>query len=250
MEPKDKLSHKETRMLIDRVAGMLTTRTTNTLDQALGWLQELTWADQLVICRMTAEKSQVKIEQVYNYSFNAQWVDIYIAENYANIDPVLKYATIQQGAFEWDFGKQRPNLYFPRKFAESAQDHGLRSGISFSVCSCAQARQFTLCSAGNVAPHRYSVSRDALSALVPAFQIVLEANRPLGKVNEIQLTDKERSVLAWLSKGKSVWDTSVILSVSESTIKFHQKNIYRKLGVSNRAHAIAKAVQCGLLETG
>lgn len=55
----------------------------------------------------------------------------------------------------------------------------------------------------------------------------------------INLTGKERDVLKWVVEGKTSWEIGRILSTSERTVKFHLKNVYAKLNVSNRAQAVA-----------
>lgn len=61
------------------------------------------------------------------------------------------------------------------------------------------------------------------------------------------LTSRELEVLKWLKEGKSSWDISIILARSESVINFHVKNILRKLDAMNRTHAVAIAVENGLV---
>ncbi|MDB5979152.1 MAG: LuxR family transcriptional regulator [Pseudomonas sp.] len=61
------------------------------------------------------------------------------------------------------------------------------------------------------------------------------------------LTARELEVLKWCCAGKTVWEMALISEVSESTIKFHLKSIYTKLGVSNRAHAVAEGYCRGIL---
>jgi DNA-binding NarL/FixJ family response regulator len=60
------------------------------------------------------------------------------------------------------------------------------------------------------------------------------------------LTDRERSILSAVAEGKTTSVISRELWVSEHTIKFHLTNIYRKLGVRNRAAAIKYALENGL----
>jgi DNA-binding NarL/FixJ family response regulator len=62
-----------------------------------------------------------------------------------------------------------------------------------------------------------------------------------------QLSDRERSVLDLLADGLRVTAISRALFVSESTTKTHITRLYEKLGASNRAQAIMKAVKFGLL---
>ena len=60
------------------------------------------------------------------------------------------------------------------------------------------------------------------------------------------LTQRERTILTAISSGQTTSAISRELWVSEHTIKFHLTNIYRKLGVSNRAGAIRFAIEHGL----
>jgi DNA-binding NarL/FixJ family response regulator len=62
-----------------------------------------------------------------------------------------------------------------------------------------------------------------------------------------QLTQRESEVLSLLARGFSVSAIGSSIFVSDSTAKSHISKIYEKLGASNRADAIMKAVRSGLL---
>jgi DNA-binding NarL/FixJ family response regulator len=62
-----------------------------------------------------------------------------------------------------------------------------------------------------------------------------------------QLTAREAEVLSLLARGFSVSAIARSIFVSDSTAKTHISKIYEKLGASNRADAIMKAVRSGLL---
>jgi DNA-binding NarL/FixJ family response regulator len=55
------------------------------------------------------------------------------------------------------------------------------------------------------------------------------------------LSEREQDVLNKLRKGKSYLTIANELFISKSTVKFHIKNIYRKLHVSNKAEVIIKS---------
>ena len=57
------------------------------------------------------------------------------------------------------------------------------------------------------------------------------------------LTDKEGNVLYLASQGFSNKEIAEQLQVSTNTIKFHLKEINRKLGTSNRTEAVISAIQ-------
>jgi DNA-binding NarL/FixJ family response regulator len=58
--------------------------------------------------------------------------------------------------------------------------------------------------------------------------------------NPNALTDREESVLALVAEGKSNAQIGVMLCLSENTVKFHLKNLFLKLGVTNRTEAASK----------
>ena len=60
------------------------------------------------------------------------------------------------------------------------------------------------------------------------------------------LSDRELEVLHLLCEGKSYKSMADRLFVSQNTIRFHLKNIYKKLGVNSRYEAVVKAAHVGI----
>tara|TARA_R110000868_G_scaffold162903_2_gene394536 strand:- start:77675 stop:78352 length:678 start_codon:yes stop_codon:yes gene_type:complete len=58
-----------------------------------------------------------------------------------------------------------------------------------------------------------------------------------------RLTPREREVLALLAEGRPNKDIARHLDLREITVKYHLKNVYRKLHVSNRAQAVKIALE-------
>ena len=61
------------------------------------------------------------------------------------------------------------------------------------------------------------------------------------------LTEKERNVLVYLSKGCTIKEVASLVGVSRHTIDSHVRHIYQKLGVHTRAEAISEAFQLGII---
>jgi NarL family two-component system response regulator YdfI len=61
------------------------------------------------------------------------------------------------------------------------------------------------------------------------------------------LSDRELEVLALIAEGAANKQIGLLLSITERTVKAHVTSIYRKLGVSSRAEAVAVALRSGQL---
>lgn len=62
------------------------------------------------------------------------------------------------------------------------------------------------------------------------------------------LSERESQVLQAFARGLSIPQTAVELFIGASTVKTHTQRLYEKLGVSDRAAAVAEAMRRGLLE--
>ncbi|ESA37902.1 two component transcriptional family [Leptolyngbya sp. Heron Island J] len=60
------------------------------------------------------------------------------------------------------------------------------------------------------------------------------------------LSEREREVIQLMAEGKTNQEISEQLHLSESTVKFHISNIFKKLGVSDRTQAVLVALKRGI----
>lgn len=61
-----------------------------------------------------------------------------------------------------------------------------------------------------------------------------------------EFSSREKEVLNLLIQGQANKEIAVALSICAKTVEFHLTNIYAKLSVTNRAQAVAKALQLGI----
>ncbi len=61
------------------------------------------------------------------------------------------------------------------------------------------------------------------------------------------LSDRERQVLELVARGTANRDIATALFISEATVKTHLVHVYSKLGVRDRAAAVAEAYRRGIL---
>jgi DNA-binding NarL/FixJ family response regulator len=67
------------------------------------------------------------------------------------------------------------------------------------------------------------------------------------RASESPLSEREREVLAQLCQGRGYSDIARALFVSQETVHFHIKNIYRKLQVHSKSAAVARALKDRLI---
>jgi two-component system nitrate/nitrite response regulator NarL len=97
---------------------------------------------------------------------------------------------------------------------------------------------------------------DAVAAVARG-QTVLAPQVQAGLAGEVRLREhesrpalspREHEILELTANGLSAPDIARDLQISAATVKTHLRNIYEKLGVSERAAAVAEAMRRGLLE--
>lgn len=89
------------------------------------------------------------------------------------------------------------------------------------------------------------MSEQVLRAAFPGRARFRSAFRYPRQASRADLSDREREVLAALRRYSHSRDIAAHLHVSVNTIKTHRRNLYAKLGVNDRAEAIAAADRMG-----
>jgi DNA-binding CsgD family transcriptional regulator len=60
------------------------------------------------------------------------------------------------------------------------------------------------------------------------------------------LSDREIQIIQSVCSGKTNFEIGVDLDISPLTVKNHMQRILKKLGVNNRAQAVARSIELGL----
>lgn len=75
----------------------------------------------------------------------------------------------------------------------------------------------------------------------------LPGGKEIPQTPSTKLSKREIEVLQWIKEGKTSYEASVILNISERTVNFHVRNILEKLDVMNRVQAVATALKRGII---
>lgn len=174
---------------------------------------------------------------------------VYIEKNYYPDDPVAAYCRRSVDPFEWSEATYDAERW-PRaaEVMNCAADFGLKkgflvpivrgNGLHASVTMAGQHPDFE--PIAKRAIHLISLYAHAKAvALLGACR-----QEPASGI----LTDRERDILTWTAMGKSSWDISVILGLSERTVNWFIARAIRKLDAANRTQAVVNAIRAGQIQ--
>ncbi|MFN3304252.1 MAG: helix-turn-helix transcriptional regulator [Roseateles sp.] len=68
-----------------------------------------------------------------------------------------------------------------------------------------------------------------------------------GAEAEIRLPARQLEILRLTMEGKSAWVVGSLLGISENTVNYHLKQLFKQLDVSTKHQAVLKALELGLL---
>ena len=63
-----------------------------------------------------------------------------------------------------------------------------------------------------------------------------------------KLTKRELELLRWSRCGKTAWESSTILGISQATAQFHLKNAMVKLRAGSKQQAVLRALELHLID--
>lgn len=181
--------------------------------------------------------------------YPTDWIGRYMDQGYAEHDPILRHCVRSVLPLAWH--RLEPSTGMAERIRKEAIEFGLCTGICIPVHS--PSGELGLLSFARSQSDQQS--RVEAEAAIPVLQVmaphVHEAVRRTteevnGKVPP-NLTRRECECLRWIADGKTSWEIARLLQTSERTINFHLGNAMAKLDVSNRQHAVAKAVLQGVL---
>lgn len=99
-------------------------------------------------------------------------------------------------------------------------------------------------------PHAVQVVRSGGVVLSPsqAAAVAAALRRADLDAGKPRLSKRESEILQLISQGHSVKQTAIELGIAPKTVENLQGRLFRKLEARNRAHAVARAYELGLIE--
>lgn len=189
-------------------------------------------------------------------NFPSEWLNHYFHQKYKDIDPTLKWVAAGQGIAQWsdllasdDTDKKQKCLL------QEARDAGLANGITLPIIT-----ELGEAAAISVVPELGAENDERVLATLPIVQILAQGyhrkakgillghSLKIGSARRKSfLSPREIDVLHWMARGKTAWEISEILGISQKSVDFYTDMAKTKLQAMNRTHAVVKAIMLGLV---
>ncbi|WP_243359585.1 helix-turn-helix transcriptional regulator [Fundidesulfovibrio terrae] len=186
---------------------------------------------------------------IENISYPADWLRVYYEKNFLESDVIINenFKSFSVQYWRQTYRRTPP----PSEYVSISTDFGLTDGYTHGSRPFGQWKHASLFSFSSPIMKKLELRTvKILETIIPHLHQAISTFMHSRDTSALacKISKREREILRWLKDGKSSWDMSVILNISERTVNFHIYNILRKLNAVNRSQAVAQAIHCGLIE--
>jgi LuxR family transcriptional regulator, quorum-sensing system regulator BjaR1 len=174
------------------------------------------------------------------------WLDRYVKASHYLHDPCVRHCFATIEPFVWS---EIPAQLLETKKAQQVMDEAKEFGHAEGLCvplHDVYGSQAVVTMAGRHVELPPGARRMVHLASLYAYGAAERTLRTSGYAalgQEGRLTERERDVVRWMAEGKTFWEISVILGITESTVNDHMRKIRQKLGTRNAAHTVTEAIR-------
>ncbi|MBJ6352981.1 MULTISPECIES: LuxR family transcriptional regulator [unclassified Acinetobacter] len=206
--------------------------------------------DYFMIC-ICDTTSLVKPQTIIIDNFPKLWCKIYFERNFQKCDPITDYCFSNAKPIFWHELLKLPKYQEPRykTMFTVAQQFNLNSGVSIPFTTAkGDMGMISLVSKLDIKNSEKILTQSIPFGMLLACHLsdciyssnLIKSNKL--NTNISKLTSREHDCLLWASEGKTSWEISQILGITERTVLFHMNNVVKKIGAKNRQHAVAQGI--------
>lgn len=182
------------------------------------------------------------------HNYPSSWARAFAERDLHEIDPILLRSERTILPFFWDNPELRASLSRTQKqILHEAADVGIANGYTVPIhlpwdagalrASCSVVPDSRL-----IGPHAYRAVQTMSLYFYASVNDRKSSRNPASHLGPI-LSVRERQCLELAAQGKSDWEISQLLNISENTVHKHVESAKRRLGVATRVQAIVWAAQ-------
>jgi len=181
-------------------------------------------------------------------TYKDEWINHYTEKRYAATDPVLLEGMKTKQSLDWGALDRRNGSR--KTFFGEANEFGIgKNGLTIPIMgqgSPIALVSFTSNETGD-AWQKFVLEKEQELHLISMslHEHVWQSDQSDG-LDDV-LTERETECLKWAAVGKTAFEASVIIGLSERTVRHHLEMCRKKLDATNITHAVVKAINANML---
>jgi DNA-binding CsgD family transcriptional regulator len=243
------LSKEDGQIALEFIQSCLSCLTTNDFSLFLETLKNLISCEFAIGVFVQAKPCALDVSCFVNPSYPSEWYRLYREKGFEKIDPVLREGRKARGLQYWTDSYKRYGG--TREFVSYARDFRLKEGYSFALKACGRKRA-SLSSFGGETVERHPRAESILGYLVPrlhqAFCRLAQNSKELRRLRHLSFSTTEKEILKWAKDGTSLADISDRLRLSSESLLSSVNSLFSKLEAAHSDHAVALALERGVIE--
>jgi LuxR family quorum sensing-dependent transcriptional regulator len=196
---------------------------------------------------LNASAEEIRAHVLLN-GWPEKWFERYLSRGYLRHDPLAFHLTHDPAPVKWQtVFESVPSGSAAMEIIRDASAFGMRDGVGLSLGTLEGTPVLI-----SLAGERIEMSSEDLGvvSLVCALAVGRAIQIRTGQTDRMsqrELSSREIECIRWAARGKSEWEISQILGISEHTSEKHLLRAKAKLGAINRVHAVAEAIRRGYI---
>jgi len=173
-------------------------------------------------------------------TYPPEWQNLYVEKQYLGRNPIRLQALNTDVPFTWASLETRATPS-ERELFDDCHSTGMANGLVVPL----HGPHGLVIAMGFACAHTDAIH----PAVVPLLQLIAwrlhhaPGTRPA--LTDCPLTPREKDILLRISEGQDNAGLANLLNISENSVEWHLKNIYKKMNVKNRTSALVKSLKLG-----
>ncbi|MCO6389055.1 autoinducer binding domain-containing protein [Aliihoeflea sp. 40Bstr573] len=193
-------------------------------------------------------RPEAKKAHLLTYTWPEEWLDHYVNEDYFDCDPLAKVIRHDPRPAPWRGAGSMQGLS-PRAqlMFDEASEFNIKQGLVLPIITLESDIVFVSLAGETLDIDPLEIGTLHLAASHTATRALQLSQIAIAQRARPELTARERECIRWAALGKSEWEISQILGISEHTSEKHLLSAKSKLGAVNRVQAVAEAIRLGYI---
>lgn len=184
---------------------------------------------------------------VVKNAWSPQWTEQFRDRRYFADDPVSRWSLSKSKPFTWKTAREETKATARTKeIQEEASRYGLSDGIVFPMFD-PNSWQSVISLATD---DKSGLAKDQIGNLyLLSSYCAMTASALIRRAEQAEhrLTDREKEILQWVSRGKTDSEIAIILRMSAGSVTQRLIRIRQILDVTNRPQTVSQAIRLGLI---